>query len=245
MKDKKLKAKYQKIEDFFIKKINSGSLKAGDRLPPEVKISQQNGFSRMTVNKALKDLEKQGYVTRIAGRGTFVKEKSIVRSLNETVSFSDIIKRQRMTPGSTLLSYNLLESNAVPTYVSFPNSSIMPSKFHYLKRLRTGNNQPIAINEEYLNFDIMQNIDLALLNKSLYQYLKKCKLPLIENYAEINAVRATKEQKSLLHLSVDFLLKTLANVDTVSISGKRVPLGVFVSYYNPDLYTYRFNSSNY
>lgn len=90
----------------------------------------------------------------------------------------------------------------------------------------------------------MKNIDLALLNKSLYQYLKKCKLPLIENYAEINAVRATKEQQSLLHLSVDFLLKTLANVDTISISGKRVPLGVFVSYYNPDLYTYRFNGSN-
>ncbi|MEB3364841.1 GntR family transcriptional regulator [Lactobacillus sp. R2/2] len=60
-----------------MKKINSGSLKAGDKLPPEVKISQQNGFSRMTVNKALKDLEKQGYVTRIAGRGTFVKEKAL------------------------------------------------------------------------------------------------------------------------------------------------------------------------
>lgn len=42
----------------------------------------------------------------------------------------------------------------------------------------------------------MQNIDLALLNKSLYQYLKKCKLPLIENYAEINAVRAKKSKKA-------------------------------------------------
>ena len=102
-----MKAKYEKVEDYFIEKINKGVLKAGDQLPPEIQISEKYGYSRMTVNKAMKNLEKQGYVTRIAGRGTFVKEKSVLRLLTDNISFTDIIKQQRKTPGSTLIYYNL------------------------------------------------------------------------------------------------------------------------------------------
>lgn len=236
-----MKAKYKKVEDFFIKKINTGTLKAGDKLPAEIKISQKYGYSRMTINKAMKNLEKKGYVFRIAGRGTFVKEKRILRSLNETVSFSDIIRKQRMTPGSKLLSYKFIDASLVPSYVNFTNSSYQPDKYHYFKRIRTGDNKPLAINEEFLNSKVIKNIDIDLINISLYKYLKKFKLPLIENYAEINAVKATEEQQKLLNLSVDFLLKTIANVDTIAVSGIREPLGVFVSYYNPFLYTYRFD----
>lgn len=93
----------------------------------------------MTVNKAMKDLEKQGYVTRIAGRGTFVKEKSVLRLLTDNISFSDIIKQQRMTPGSTLISYNLLPSSKVPSATEFETPI---NKFHHTVRLRTGDDKP-------------------------------------------------------------------------------------------------------
>lgn len=235
-----MKAKYQKVEDFFIEKINKGILKAGDKLPPEITISAKYGYSRMTVNKAMKDLEKQGYVTRIAGRGTFVKEKSVLRLLTDNISFSDIIKQQRMTPGSTLISYNLLPSSKVPSATEFETPI---NKFHHTVRLRTGDDKPIAITEDYLNADLITKIDFNLLTTSLYSYLKKLKLPVIQNFVEIKAVRATKEQQKVLNLDVDFLLMTLANADTITASNQRVPLGVFVSYYNPDFYTYRFNEA--
>lgn len=235
-----MKAKYEKVEDYFIEKINKGVLKAGDQLPPEIQISEKYGYSRMTVNKAMKNLEKQGYVTRIAGRGTFVKEKSVLRLLTDNISFTDIIKQQRMTPGSTLISYNLENQNEVPSANEF-SSPI--EKFHHTKRLRTGDGNPIALTEDYISAKLIEKIDFNLLTTSLYSYLKKLKLPVIQNFVEIKAVKATKEQQKALKLDVDFLLMTLANTDTITSDNQRVPLGVFVSYYNPDLYTYRFNES--
>lgn len=236
-----MKAKYQIVEDYFIEKINKSILKAGDRLPPEIKISEKYGYSRMTVNKAIKNLEKQGYVTRIAGRGTFVKEKSVLRQLTENISFTDIIKQQRLTPGATLLSYDMLNADEVPSADEF---STKIEKFHHTKRLRTGDGNPIAILEDFLNADLIKKIDFNLLTTSLYSYLKKLKLPIIQNFVEIKAVKATKKQQKALHLETDFLLVTLANADTITSNNQRVPLGVFISYYNPDLYTYRFQESD-
>lgn len=235
-----MKSKYEKVEDYFIEKINRGTLKSGDRLPPEIQISKKYGYSRMTVNKAMKNLEKQGYVTRIAGRGTFVKEKSVLRLLTDNISLSDIIKQQRMTPGSTLLSYSLADASEVPSAEEFPTPI---DKFHHTERLRTGDNKPIALTQDFICSNLIRNIDLNLITGSLYSYLKKLKLPVIQNFVEIKAVKATKKQQKLLNLDVDFLLMTLANTDTITSQDQRVPLGVFISYYNPDLYTYRFNEA--
>lgn len=239
--DKQVKAKYQKVEDFFIDRINKGILKPGDKLPSEINISEKYDVSRMTVNKAMKNLEKQGYVTRIAGRGTFVKEKKVLRLLTDNVSFSDIIERQRMTPGACLISHDIQGVNEVPTASEF---STLVNRFHHTKRLRTGDGKPIAISEDYLNTTLIKKIDFDLLTNSLYSYLKKLKLPIFQNFVEIKAVKASKKQQKVLNLNVDFLLMTLANTDTITADNQRVPLGVFISYYNPDLYTYRFNENN-
>lgn len=145
-----------------------------------------------------------------------------------------------MTPGSTLLSYNLADASEVPSAGEF---STPIDKFHHTERLRTGDNKPIALTQDFICANLIKNIDLNLITGSLYSYLKKLKLPVIQNFVEIKAVKATKKQQKLLNLDVDFLLMTLANTDTITSQDQRVPLGVFISYYNPDLYTYRFNEA--
>ncbi|WEV40149.1 GntR family transcriptional regulator [Lactobacillus sp. ESL0684] len=236
-----MEPKYKQVERFYIDQINKGKLNIGDQLPPEVEIGEKYGYSRMTVNKALKNLEKEGYVTRIAGRGTFVKSKNVLRVINDDVSFTEFIKRQEMTPGSTLLSYELVEDTSNYLDSNDFDSEQNYSKLHHFKRLRTGNQKPIAITDDYLNAEIVKHVEFDLLNNSLYAYLKKLKLPVIQNFVEIKAIKATKKQQELLNLKEDFLLKTLENTDTILTNGERVALGVFTSYYNPNLYTYRFN----
>ena len=53
-------ALYQQIKDFVAGSIQDGSWKAGDRLPSENDLVQQFGVSRMTVNRALRELLEQG-----------------------------------------------------------------------------------------------------------------------------------------------------------------------------------------
>ena len=67
-------ALYQQIKDFVAGNIQHGSWKAGDRLPSENDFVQQFGVSRMTVNRALRELLEQGRIRRVAGVGSFVAE---------------------------------------------------------------------------------------------------------------------------------------------------------------------------
>ena len=56
--------------------IASGRLAAGERLPPERRLAESLGVSRMTVRQALGELERDGLLRRVVGRtgGTFVRE---------------------------------------------------------------------------------------------------------------------------------------------------------------------------
>lgn len=236
-----MEAKYKKIEKIFIDSINSGKFKVGSQLPPETKIAKDTGYSRMTINKAFKNLEEKGYITRISGRGSFVKAKNILRIINDNASFTEVIRNQGMEPVSTLLSYELVNSNAESALKDKLEIS-RETNLHHFVRLRMGNDTPVAISDDYLIEEVVKKIDLNLINSSLYAYLKRLKLPILQNYVEIEAVKATKEQQRLLELTDDFLLKTIANVDTITNDNQRKRLGLFCTYYNPKFYTYRFSA---
>ena len=66
-------AKYKQIEEHFIQLIESGALKYGDQIKTEEQLCQEFGCSRMTVNKAMNNLNQLGYITRAPGKGSFVR----------------------------------------------------------------------------------------------------------------------------------------------------------------------------
>lgn len=64
--------KYEQIKDLVRTRIQSGEWVAGTRLPSENDWVEQLGVSRMTVNRALRELHQEGQVDRVHGVGTFV-----------------------------------------------------------------------------------------------------------------------------------------------------------------------------
>lgn len=67
-------ALYEQVKDFIVRRIQDGSWRGGDRLPSESELVAQFGISRMTVNRALRELFEQGRIRRVAGVGSFVAE---------------------------------------------------------------------------------------------------------------------------------------------------------------------------
>jgi GntR family histidine utilization transcriptional repressor len=63
---------YQRVKDYIIDHIESGELGPGHRLPSEHELVRTLGVSRMTANRALRELMAQGALTRLPGVGTFV-----------------------------------------------------------------------------------------------------------------------------------------------------------------------------
>jgi GntR family histidine utilization transcriptional repressor len=65
---------YGQVKSFIKAHISSGEWKPGAPVPSEATLMQQFGVSRMTVNRALRELTTEGMVTRVQGSGTFVAE---------------------------------------------------------------------------------------------------------------------------------------------------------------------------
>lgn len=67
-----LKPKYIQFADQLRQKIDSGELQAGDRLPSYTELRVRYGLTQPTVDRGHALLERDGYIERIRGRGTFV-----------------------------------------------------------------------------------------------------------------------------------------------------------------------------
>lgn len=65
-------AKYKQIYDKIKSDIEKGTYATGQRLPSENVLARVSGFSRITVNRALQELQLNGYITRRAGSGSYV-----------------------------------------------------------------------------------------------------------------------------------------------------------------------------
>jgi DNA-binding LacI/PurR family transcriptional regulator len=65
-------SKHRRVFDHLLASIQSGELKSGDRLPSEAELGKLFDASRITVAKAVHDLQRMGLVTRRPGAGTHV-----------------------------------------------------------------------------------------------------------------------------------------------------------------------------
>jgi GntR family histidine utilization transcriptional repressor len=74
-------ALYQQIQDHVLAHIQSGAWPVGHKLPSENDMVRQFGVSRMTVNRALREMGTQGHIERVAGVGSFVAPSKVQSNL--------------------------------------------------------------------------------------------------------------------------------------------------------------------
>ena len=97
------KPRYQQLKDSIIARISSGDLLPSDRVPSENELVETMNVSRMTANRALRELNDEGYVERIAGRGTFVSDYRSRSHLLEVHNIADEIERRGNVHSSLVL----------------------------------------------------------------------------------------------------------------------------------------------
>ena len=74
--------RYMAVVDWVKKELEKGNLKPGDRLDSENELSVKFSLSRQTIRHAIAVLEKEGYVTRIQGSGTYISDNNITDKVN-------------------------------------------------------------------------------------------------------------------------------------------------------------------
>ncbi len=66
---------YQQVRRFVLGQLDQGVWKPGDLLPAEVKLAEQLSVHRLTVNRVMAELVREGVFVRRRGVGTLVSEK--------------------------------------------------------------------------------------------------------------------------------------------------------------------------
>jgi GntR family transcriptional regulator of arabinose operon len=93
-----LSPKYQQVYTALRREIQSGRLKKGDRLPSEAELVRTFGTSRITVGRAVRDLQTAGLVERRAGSGTYVKSPHTGRALSFGLLIPDLGETEIFEP---------------------------------------------------------------------------------------------------------------------------------------------------
>ena len=83
---------YEQVKAWVRQHIASGAWKPGDPVPSEAALMEQFAVSRMTANRALRELAAEGLVTRVQGSGTRVAQlhrissRLVIRDIHEEVA---------------------------------------------------------------------------------------------------------------------------------------------------------------
>ncbi|HEY4309184.1 MAG TPA: GntR family transcriptional regulator [Pirellulales bacterium] len=83
--------KHERLRSQLLGDIAVGRLRPGDALPSEKKLAETLRVSRHTVRQALCELEREGAVERVHGKGTFVVDRASDSAATRAPSFAVVV----------------------------------------------------------------------------------------------------------------------------------------------------------
>lgn len=133
---------YLQLKEQLYANIRSGLYAHGQKIPTETQLAEIYKISRITVRKALKELENEGLVVRLKGKGTFISDHSLRRDISQNSSFSAICRAMNKKPGAKTIRSILEDATAADAQeLAVPADS----KVVVLERIRYADDTPVAI----------------------------------------------------------------------------------------------------
>jgi len=97
--------KYAKLYEILADKISSGEWKADEKIPSEAELCRRYSLSRVTVRDTLSALQKEGYIYKKQGKGTFAAHRPIEQKLTKLYTLREGIAAKGMVPFNKILSF--------------------------------------------------------------------------------------------------------------------------------------------
>jgi GntR family transcriptional regulator len=166
----RLQLRYQRVQESLAEEIHRGRRPPGSRLPPERALASHFGVSRVTLRRALDELEAAGVVTRSGARWA-VASPAVGEPPNELMSFSEMATARGLTPGS-----RLLDRHVRPATIDEAEAlGLAPgAELIQLERLRSMDGVPILIDRTRIPLSLVRGLDrIELEDGSLYDALEQ------------------------------------------------------------------------
>ena len=191
-------ALYQQVEDYIVRRIQDGSWPPGHRLPSEHELVQRFGMSRMTVNRALRDLVQQGRIVRVAGVGSFVAEDKPQSTLLHIASIGREVRQRGHDYRFAMLATERVA--APPDIAVWLGLRAAESVFHSVC-LHLENEVPVQLEDRYVNPHVVPDfLDREFVADPPGDYLVQ-NVPFDEIEHVVDAVLPSEEQAAHLEIA--------------------------------------------
>lgn len=195
-----MRPRYLMIKQHISELIDSGQWEVGHRTPSDNQFAKQFGVSRMTANRALKELTDAGLLTRVAGVGTFVAEYIPQAPLLEIKNIADEIRSR----GHQYKGYpHLLERTPASKEIALELEIEVDTTVYHSLVVHCENDVPVQLEDRYVNPALAPDyIEQDFSQITPNEYLTKV-APLTEAEHIIEATLPDKNTQRLLSIGPD------------------------------------------
>ena len=150
--------------------LRDGMLSPGDRVPSEHELSEALNVSGITVKRALNELQQEGVIQRIQGRGSFIaKPRRIILGLERLYSITTAAQKSGMASTSQTLELKVIPATA---NIARELRIAQNEDIAKLVRLRLIDGQPLAVDTSYMPLVLFPTImDMDFDQVSLYEFM--------------------------------------------------------------------------
>jgi GntR family transcriptional regulator len=191
---------YLQIKEELRDEISRHVLKPGDRLPPESGLMARYDVSRITVRQALSQLQTEGLVFKVPGKGTFVSPEKVFQEIGRLEGFAEAMGKQGHGISNRVLSHKVIRcSPLISQRLGVPADSYVTE----IRRVRFLDERPVSLDITYLSVEIgefLRGTD-ALEQRDIFSILEE-DLQIRLSYADlkIEAISPDRETQQILEI---------------------------------------------
>lgn len=227
---------YDQLRRLIIDGIARDGLQPGDPLPGEHRLCERYGISRTVVRQALAQLEHEGLVERVKGKGTFVSRPRTSESLVHTlVGLYDDVEQRGGHVHSDVLRHERVSADAE---VAEALEVLVGATVVVLERLRHVDGEPWSLSTTWMPDDIgTATLGVDLTEASLYRLLRSQGVVATHGVRSAEATVATHEQAKHLGVSAG---SALLRLRSISRDDTDRPIEYFIAHHRGDRSRFEF-----
>lgn len=232
-KESQIPLHYQIYTD-ILEKIKNKEYEVNDKLPSEKELQDIYGVSRITVRRAMEDLQREGYAAKYRGIGTVVCKPKKNFNLRTLSSFSEDNEKYGEKASSIIVKFE--EKNPderISDLLNLNNSE----KVYYIERIRLSGDTVIGLHKAYIkkvNNLILKQDDFNV-DTSLYKLLKDKGINIDHAEEKLEAKISNGELNKIL--KVDKVIPIFYK-ERLTYNYSNQPIEYVEMYYNANMYEY-------
>ena len=187
---------HHQVRNYLLDCLERGELQPGQQLLRESEYAARFGISLAPVRQAMLDLVKEGYLYRVPGRGTFVREQKVEEKISILSSFSESMRAKGFSADLRVIELRI--GKLPPTIKSMLEGG--DEQFIFLQRVAMVEEKAIALLSSYLPARLAPGLETLDLNgQSLYRTLEaRYGIVLARAESTIEVIRCRGTQSSIL-----------------------------------------------